>query len=559
MSSEPINLSESSMTIPSDSEQYSAQDDLSPSPPSSSSSPMILYSPPTIWGLLRGAAINLLLPFVNGLMLGFGELFAHEAAFRLGWGGTKFSSVPIRRGPASSTSLLAQHGASISGSSYRPCIAGASFVLRNAAARRFASTSPIPPNTSASTTDALSTSTSNPELASAAANGSLDSAMDLSSSSLLDIPEHIGYLKELGLDYGWGPTALVEWTLEHIHVFAGTPWWASIAITTVILRALMFKPYMDAADNAARLAACAPITKPMTEKMTELTRQGDTPGAMALRAEVQRVHKRAGIVMWKSFVPMLQMFAGYGTFVLLRGMGRLPVPGLETGGTLWFQNLALADPYFVLPLATAGILHWVLRKGGETGVNNMSPVVIKSLSYVLPGITLIFTAWLPSGLQLSFFISGLLSYLQSQIFRNPAFRARFGMQPLPEKPVDPFKKDAEPAPYQDRVIVVPKSGYSHNAGPTYEAPRSTSGLTLSGLRKEVSGVIDSGKKAAKETIKSGREMVGAGPKKDGKRTKVEIKAAEKYEEERRAEQKKQQFEADEKRRRSRLEKRNRGY
>jgi hypothetical protein len=29
------------------------------------------------------------LPFINGLMLGFGELFAHEAAFRLGWGGTK--------------------------------------------------------------------------------------------------------------------------------------------------------------------------------------------------------------------------------------------------------------------------------------------------------------------------------------------------------------------------------------------------------------------------------------------------------------------------------------
>lgn len=50
---------------------------------------MILYAPPTLWGLLRGAAINLLLPFVNGLMLGFGELVANEAAFRLGWSGTK--------------------------------------------------------------------------------------------------------------------------------------------------------------------------------------------------------------------------------------------------------------------------------------------------------------------------------------------------------------------------------------------------------------------------------------------------------------------------------------
>ena len=83
-------LTASSATIPSDSENYSSsQNELSPSPPSSSSSPMILYYPPTIWGLLRGAAINILLPFVNGLMLGFGELLAHEAAFRLGWSGTK--------------------------------------------------------------------------------------------------------------------------------------------------------------------------------------------------------------------------------------------------------------------------------------------------------------------------------------------------------------------------------------------------------------------------------------------------------------------------------------
>lgn len=84
-----VELYDSSMTVPSDSENYSANNEMSSSHPSSSSSPMILYKPPTIWGILRGAAINLLLPFVNGLMLGFGELFAHEAAFRLGWSNTK--------------------------------------------------------------------------------------------------------------------------------------------------------------------------------------------------------------------------------------------------------------------------------------------------------------------------------------------------------------------------------------------------------------------------------------------------------------------------------------
>ncbi|KAJ4331077.1 hypothetical protein N0V87_009445 [Didymella glomerata] len=80
-------LDASTTTFPSDSENYNSEEH-SPSPPSSSS-PLILYSPPTFWGLIRGAAINLLLPFVNGLMLGFGELVANEAAYRLGWSGTK--------------------------------------------------------------------------------------------------------------------------------------------------------------------------------------------------------------------------------------------------------------------------------------------------------------------------------------------------------------------------------------------------------------------------------------------------------------------------------------
>jgi hypothetical protein len=85
-------LTQSGVTITSDSENYGQspadEDGISPSS-SGGSAPLILYSPPTVWGLLRGAGINLFLPFINGLMLGFGELFAHELAFRLGWSGTK--------------------------------------------------------------------------------------------------------------------------------------------------------------------------------------------------------------------------------------------------------------------------------------------------------------------------------------------------------------------------------------------------------------------------------------------------------------------------------------
>ena len=89
--------SETRVSPSSDSENHSSSaqaetSDESRQTTETSASPLILYSPPTFWSIFRGAAINLLLPFVNGLMLGFGELFAHEIAWRLGWGGTKVGS-----------------------------------------------------------------------------------------------------------------------------------------------------------------------------------------------------------------------------------------------------------------------------------------------------------------------------------------------------------------------------------------------------------------------------------------------------------------------------------
>jgi YidC/Oxa1 family membrane protein insertase len=170
---------------------------------------------------------------------------------------------------------------------------------------------------------------------------------------------HIGYLKSFGLDYGWGPTAGMEWVLEHIHVYAGTPWWVSIALTAFAVRAVMFKSFISAADNAARMQAVKPITDPLTKKM--IASKGDQVAMLQVRAEIQTINRRAGVKVWKGLVPMVQIFFGYGSFVLLRAMAKLPVPGMDSGGALWFHNLTIPDPYFILPISTAMALHWVLR------------------------------------------------------------------------------------------------------------------------------------------------------------------------------------------------------
>ncbi|KAI7897874.1 outer membrane protein TOM13-domain-containing protein [Cokeromyces recurvatus] len=45
------------------------------------------YRHPTLLWILKSTAINFILPFFNGVMLGFGEILANELMFKYGWFG----------------------------------------------------------------------------------------------------------------------------------------------------------------------------------------------------------------------------------------------------------------------------------------------------------------------------------------------------------------------------------------------------------------------------------------------------------------------------------------
>lgn len=56
------------------------------------------------------------------------------------------------------------------------------------------------------------------------------------------------------------------------------------------------------------------------------------------------------------------MFAG------LRGMSILPVESMSIGGTLWFEDLTLPDPFYILPILTSCTLFLQLKFAAD-GMN----------------------------------------------------------------------------------------------------------------------------------------------------------------------------------------------
>lgn len=235
------------------------------------------------------------------------------------------------------------------------------------------STTSTPPasETTSTTTGTVST----PDGAAAAATPAPDAPAEAVSSGaeaidavapnlaaeLAEIPETFGYLKALGLDYGWGPSTLVEYLLESIHLYTGLPWWASVVTAAVAIRAVLFKATLGASDTAAKMNEIKPRITPLNQRMLALYQAGDTAGSLALRKEVQQIQHEHGLKPWKAMLPLIQVPIGFGCFRVMRGMSSLPVPGLESEHLLWLTDVSVNDPYFILPVLTGTMMYFSIK------------------------------------------------------------------------------------------------------------------------------------------------------------------------------------------------------
>ena len=173
-------------------------------------------------------------------------------------------------------------------------------------------------------------------------------------ANIINGPEYIGYLRDIGLDYGWGITASLEWCLEHIHLSLGLGWGASIVALAVAIRVALIKPAMSMADNQGRTSAVQSLQKPIYEKMQRARESRRQDLMQDAYRQMNELNKSVGIGLGSSLRPLLyQSVLGLCTFRLLRAMTELPVPGLQSGGALWLQDLTIADPYLILPVLNA--------------------------------------------------------------------------------------------------------------------------------------------------------------------------------------------------------------
>ena len=255
------------------------------------------------------------------------------------------------------------------------------------------------------------------------------SAHATSDIDLASIPEGIGYLKDVcGLDFGWGPTAIMEYCLEHLHITAGLSWSASIIAMALIFRVLQVPLTLRAAEAGAKMQELKPIMGPIQEEMKLAAQRKDQAQVVLLQQQLRAVMKESGFSFKAMFLPLLvQIPFSFGAFRLLREAGNLPVPAFETESFLWLSNLSSTDPTYLLPLAVGGITYLNMSQSARQQPDN---TLMKTMKNFFPVVSFAFMAFQPTSTGIFFLVNGVFQSAQLAALQAPAFRRWYGLPSL---------------------------------------------------------------------------------------------------------------------------------
>jgi YidC/Oxa1 family membrane protein insertase len=253
------------------------------------------------------------------------------------------------------------------------------------------------------------------------------------SNSIAHIAEYKGYLKEVcELDYGWGPTAMMQNLLETIHIYGGQSWTISIVGIAIAYRLVTAIFVYRGADQSAKMKELMPAIQPLKDEMTRATAAGDMLKRQQLAGQIQALNKDAGFSPMKMFLPILvQIPLGFGGFRLLRGCATAPVPAFLDESWLWMTDLTTGDPYYIFPILQGALLVWTVRMSQQQTAQIISGGMKTFMTVGLPAVTVIWSAFQPGSVQLFFLTSTAMASVQGFVLSKNSFRRAIGLLPMP--------------------------------------------------------------------------------------------------------------------------------
>ncbi|PIA17199.1 hypothetical protein COEREDRAFT_61166 [Coemansia reversa NRRL 1564] len=241
------------------------------------------------------------------------------------------------------------------------------------------------------------------------------------SAAAADTGMQIGDLAQHGLDVVF-PVRMAEYLLEYVHVMTGLPWWATIGVVLFSARTLLMPVSIWGHRHMLKSMQAQPEITRIQEKIMAARERKDRMAMVNLTQDMTRTRKRLGVSLIKPVlgnapsIPIVMC-----TFLALRDMATNPMSHLDTGGILWFVNLARPDVFYILPVLSA------LGTIGMIEVNNRlmsateTPRGMRIFIRLAAGMGAYFTSGFSAAVLLLWIFNTTFSLCQSMLFHSKFF------------------------------------------------------------------------------------------------------------------------------------------
>ncbi len=226
--------------------------------------------------------------------------------------------------------------------------------------------------------------------------------------------------------YGWPgirtlirPVAVaVRWLLVWMHQNLHMTYGLVLVVFGILVRVVLWPLNQKAMRASLRMQAIQPLMKEIQDKYkTEPQR---------LQQEVFKLYKEHNVNplggCWPVLLPMPVLFALF--FVFLNTIELRGVP------FLWLPDLSRADPLYIIPVLM-GLSMWAMSKVGQMGVPPNPQM--KMMLYIMPLMMTVLFARFPSGLNLYYTVSNMVSIPQQWHLAKERLRAKPGAAPASQQ------------------------------------------------------------------------------------------------------------------------------
>lgn len=220
--------------------------------------------------------------------------------------------------------------------------------------------------------------------------------------------------------------SVAESSLIHAHSSLGTPWWISIVGFTLGIRLISSPVRAYSIRNTAKVSKCMEVVEKqklrsqIEAKKRNSSLQKVTHEKLSELYSTQNCHPNRSLLSLFYHIPVFLTVSA-----ALRKMSGFnsssAQAGFECGGTLWFTNLTLTDPYHALPLAVCAsnffllyVNRHLLQRHAETKLTK----IFYGSMYTLNIVSVYILTHLPASVGLYVLTSSVFAVVEAFAFRR---------------------------------------------------------------------------------------------------------------------------------------------